>query len=152
MEMIRRLKRNVFEEVSIADDRHMGETLCHLPGLARQASEHPDEYWEKQHSAIWDRIFSAQLHATPASPRLAWTGIAAVVALAMTLLFVGSASEPAKQVENQNGYDHELLLAVERAVQIDGPEALEPAALLAQEINGNNQTHSTDKGKQNHED
>jgi len=150
--MIRRLKRNVPEEMFIADDRHMGETLRHLPGLTRQASERPDEYWEKQHSAIWDRIFSAQLHATPASPRLAWAGIAAVLALAMTLLFVGSASEPAKQVQNQNGSDHELLLAVERAVQIDGPEALEPAALLAQEINGNNQTHSTDKGKQNHED
>ena len=30
--------------------------------------------------------------------------------------------------------DHELLIEVERMVQIDGPLALEPAALLAQEM------------------
>ena len=30
--------------------------------------------------------------------------------------------------------DHELLMEVERMVQIDGPLALEPAALLAQEM------------------
>jgi hypothetical protein len=152
MEIIRRLKRNVPEEVFIADDRHMGETVRHLPGLARQATERPDEYWEKQQSAVWNSISAFQLHGSRIAPRIAWEGIAAVVALAMMLLFAGSASEPAKRVENQNGSDHELLLAVERAVQIDGPEALEPAALLAQEINGNSQTHSADKGKQNHED
>jgi hypothetical protein len=30
--------------------------------------------------------------------------------------------------------DHELLLAVERAVRNDGPAALDPAALLAEEM------------------
>ncbi len=30
--------------------------------------------------------------------------------------------------------DHELLIEVERAVQTDGPLALEPAALLAEEM------------------
>jgi len=152
MEIIRRLKRNFPDEMFIADDQCVAETLSHLPGLARQASDHPDEYWQKQHSAIWERISSARLHPSQASPQPVWAGIAAVVVLAMTLLFAGSASEPAKQVENRNDSDHELLLAVERAVQIEGPEALEPAALLALEIGGGHQNHSAEKGNQSHED
>jgi RNA polymerase sigma-70 factor, ECF subfamily len=127
MEIIRRLKRKVPGETFIADDQYMAQSLRHLPAFARHASERPAEYWEKQQSAIWSRISSVQMHASRFSPRLVWAGITAVMALAIALLFSGSAPEPATQVASQNDSDHQLLLAVERAVQIDGPEALEPA-------------------------
>jgi hypothetical protein len=152
MEIISRLKQKVPEDMFIADDRYMAEMLSRLPGLARQASDRPDEYWQKQHRTIWNQISTAQLAANNASPRLLWAGIAAVIALAISLLFAGSRPEPSQQVDSRNNSDHELLLAVERAVQLDGPEALEPAALLAREIGRNQQNHSTDKGNQNHED
>jgi hypothetical protein len=150
MEMIRRLRRKVPEELFIADEQYVAERLRHLPALARQASERPDEYWEKQHSTIWRRISAGHAQSSEVSPRLVWTTSAAVVVLATMLLLGGSAPGPATQVQIQADPDHELLLAVERAVQIEGPQALEPAALLAQEIGRSDHNYSARKGN-NHE-
>jgi hypothetical protein len=152
MEIIRRLRRKVPEKTFIADQEYVAQSLRRLPALLRYASERPDEYWENQQSTIWKRASAVQLHGGRMALRGAWAGIAATVALATMLLFSGSSPEPTKQLQNQADSDHELLLAVERAVQLEGPEALEPAALLAREINGSHQDHSANKGNQNHED
>jgi hypothetical protein len=152
MKIIPKLRRTVPEETFVAYEQSVAENLRPLPAFARHASERPDEYWEKQQRVIWSRIAASQVYRRRVSLRLVWAGIAAVVALAMILLFSGPSPKPATQVQNQIDSDHELLVAVERAVQIEGPEALEPAALLAREISGSDQNHSANKGNQNHED
>jgi hypothetical protein len=65
------------------------------------------------------------------SPRLAWSVVTALVVLAGFMLDRGSLTPPHR---TQMDPDHELLLAVERAVYNDGPAALDPAALLAEEM------------------
>ena len=62
---------------------------------------------------------------------LAWSALAAMVVLAGLMLERASVAPPPRA---QVDPDHELLLAVERAVHNDGPAALDPAALLAEEM------------------
>jgi hypothetical protein len=150
MEIMSRIRRKIPENAFVADELYVSQNLAHLPVFAQHASERADEYWNKQRREIWNRISAREERTTQVSPRLLWGALAVIATFAMLLLFQGS--EPQKQVHTQSDLDHELLLAVERAVQLDGPEALEPAALLAREIGRNQQGHSTDKGNQNHED
>lgn len=150
MEIMSRIRRKIPENAFVAGELYVSQNLAHLPVFAQHASERADEYWNKQRREIWNRISAREERTTQVSPRLLWGALAVIATFAMLLLFQGS--EPQKQVHTQIDLDHELLLAVERAVQLDGPEALEPAALLAREIGRNQQGHSTDKGNQNHED
>ena len=63
-------------------------------------------------------------------PAVAWSALAAMVLLAGWMVSRPVALPRQTQVDP----DHELLMAVERAVHNDGPAALDPAALLADEM------------------
>jgi hypothetical protein len=84
---------------------------------------------------VWSRIstpqFRAQERLARWSPALAGSALAAIVLLAGLMLGRAPATLPR---EAQVDPDHELLLQVERAVNNDGPAALDPAALLAEEM------------------
>ena len=99
--------------------------------LAVAASERPAEFWQRQRLAIREQTAMAQRRLASPPPILAWAGAAAVIAVAS--LLVGVTPSPAPP-SAQTDRDHELLLDVERMVQSDVPQALAPAALLAQEI------------------
>ena len=107
------------------------QTLEALPGWARAATEQSDEFWRNQRIAIWSRISWAEERSARRIPTLAWAVAAAMIAVSGWLL---EQPMPAPPREVYVDPDHELLMEVERMVQIDGPLALEPAALLAQEM------------------
>jgi hypothetical protein len=113
----------------------------------RGSGEEEEAFWTGQQRAIRARITS-QNSAISSKGRLAWELAIATVAVATVLVLGGNAPSPRTAPNARADPDHELLIEVERTLQTGGPEALEPAALLAQEIgqhtvaNGNSQTNS----------
>jgi hypothetical protein len=139
MQLTRHLSNEELSEIIFASDQqHLRRTLGTLPEWARAAAEHPDAFWERQQAEIRKRISSLP---DPSSSRsaTAWAGAFAVVLLAIFLLHGSPAARPSNA---QNDPDQELLIAVEQSLQSGLPQALEPAALLANEIS-NSQPIST---------
>ncbi len=63
---------------------------------------------------------------------------------ALALLRTGPSPVPGpSQIQFSPDPDQELLVAIEQAVQSDGPASLEPAALLAEQIANPVQRHSS---------
>ena len=135
MEIIRHLSTDELTDLVIESDRQaLQQTLEALPDWSRTATERPEDFWQKQRSLVCSRVSSpegrAEARAVRRPPLLAWSAIAA-------LLLAGLMLDRASLVPPQRAQvdpDHELLLAVERAVHNDGPAALDPAALLAEEM------------------
>jgi hypothetical protein len=132
MEIIRHLSNEELTDFVIdSDQQSLRQTLDALPDCARTSTEQPEEFWQKQRSAVWTRIATAESRPVHRSPVLAWSALAAMILLA-GLMLDHTSYPPPRPV--QVDPDHELLLAVERALYNDGPAALEPAALLAEEM------------------
>ncbi len=136
MEIIRHLSNEELTDFTIeSDQRALRSTLETLPDWAQASTERPEEFWQKQRSMIWSRISSPESGSSTRSvrrlPVLAWSTVAALVLLAGLMLDRASVVPPHQA---QVDPDHELLVAVERAVHNDGPAALDPAALLAEEM------------------
>ncbi len=136
MEIIRHLSNEELTDLVIQSDQQaLRQTLEALPDRARASTERPEEFWQQQRDVIWSRISSLDRHpenfAVRRSLLLAWSAVAAMVLLAGLMLNRASFVPPHK---TQVDPDHELLMAVERAVHNDGPAALDPAALLADEM------------------
>lgn len=135
MEIIRHLSSDELTDLVIQSDQQaLRPTLEALPEWARTSSERTEEFWQSQRGAVWSRISSLDRHPDRTVRRpllLAWSVVAAMVLLAGLMLNRASyVPPPQAQVDP----DHELLMAVERAVHNDGPAALDPAALLAEEM------------------
>jgi hypothetical protein len=138
MQIIRRPQKNkdekedaLVEQAIASDQQELRQTLEALPAWARAATDHGDEFWQKQRSFVWTRISAAESRSAVRAPILAWALIGAMMAVSGWLL-----ERPMMVPSHEAAVDpdHELLMEVERMVQIDGPLALEPAALLAQEM------------------
>ena len=99
-----------------------------LRDSAHALAERPEGFWERQRSAA--AVRSSALRARP----LAWATAIAVALLAATLL---QEPRPAPPAAPSPDPDQALLVAVERATRRQVPQALEPAALLTQEISRN---------------
>ncbi len=136
MQIIRNPQKNEDEnelvEQAIANDQQeLRQTLEALPVRARAATEQGDEFWQRQRSFVWTRISAVENRSAVRAPILAWALIGTMMAVSGWLL---ERSMIVPSHEAAVDADHELLMEVERMVQIDGPLALEPAALLAQEM------------------
>jgi hypothetical protein len=95
------------------------------------SSEQPEWFWQKQQAAIRERVGATRHLAWRLLPACA--GVLGVAVLGTTLLHPARPPAlPAPQA--QSVADQELMIAVEQAVQTDVPDALAPAALLADEI------------------
>jgi hypothetical protein len=130
--MRRRLSGEKLNDLQIENDQQLlRQTLEGLPGWARSSAERDEEFWRRQRSSVWTRISAAENQGTSRPPIVAWALAAVMVAGAAWLLERPTVVPPH---EAQVDPDHELLMEVERMVQIDGPLALEPAGLLAQEM------------------
>ena len=99
-----------------------------LRGSAHVAAEKPDAFWTRQRSAAASRVSGRA-----ASP-LTWAAAVAAAVLAAMLLQEPRPVAPAMPFPDP---DQALLVSVERAVNRQVPQALAPAALLAQEISRN---------------
>lgn len=136
MEIIRHLSADELIDLTIESDRQsLRQTLESLPDWARSSTEQSEEFWQTQREAVWTRIstpqFQAQDRLARWSPALTCSALAAIVLLAGLILNRAPSTLPR---EAQVDPDHELLLQVERAMNNDGPAALDPAALLAEEM------------------
>ena len=136
MEIIRHLSSDELRDLVIQSDQQaLRPTLEALPEWARTSTERPEEFWQRQRGVIWSRISSLDRHPQTWAVRrpllLAGSVVAAMVLLAGLMLDHASYVPPPKA---QVDPDHELLMAVERAVHNDGSAALDPAALLAEEM------------------
>jgi hypothetical protein len=137
MEIIRASTAKEFTELDLANDQpalHSG--IEALAAWARAAGERPDEFWERQRTAVWSRVAEVEQQAKARRwPALAWTAASASIAIA-TLVIGHRVAEPPQPVNPQAWIDpdQELLMRVERVVHSEAPPALEPAALLTQEI------------------
>jgi hypothetical protein len=98
------------------------------------AEEKPTEFWQHQQKAISKRIGVTETKSRRMFSVLAWSSAAA--ALMAIVLFVHEGKAPIHSQADKDP-DHELLLHVEHTMASDGPEALEPAGLLVQEISEN---------------
>ena len=102
-----------------------------------ERAERPDWFWSRQHARIMSRINPQR---SAGIPKLAWASLAATIAVAVSLMLP---SRPEKQVQPQEKVesaavqmsDHDLMLAVERTLNAGTPSSLEPASLLADEMN-----------------
>ena len=117
-----------FEE----DERELRQMLAHLPSYSRQVADLPETFWRRQQIGIRAAI------ATRPAP-LSWSALAfgaALVALIVVMLFKDTATDHHAQssLEVENISDQQLLRKVEYTLQNDVPVALEPAALLAKEM------------------
>ncbi|MGH9554473.1 MAG: hypothetical protein ACRD2Y_01500 [Terriglobales bacterium] len=111
----------------VASAQHDPE-IAVLAQSLRDAAERPEGFWRAQRAAVQDRIHSGRQRA---SLRLAWAGALALVAVAVGLLTQAPAPASVMAVSDP---DHDLLVGVDQAVRRPVPQALEPARLLAQEL------------------
>jgi hypothetical protein len=116
-------------------EREIRQMLAHLPSCSRQAADLPETFWRRQEIGIRAAI------ATRPAP-ISWSALAfggALVALIVVMLFkdtsINHHAQSPLQVENIS--DQQLLMKVEYTLQNDVPVALEPAALLAKEMEAN---------------
>jgi len=116
------------EEVSRQDLRPVLDAISEW---AQETANRPPQFWDRQRTSILSRVAPAAQHHPPIA-RPAWITAATVVILAGFILASGSRVKPSSETQTQS--DRELLLKVERAMQNGGPDALEPAAFLANEI------------------
>jgi hypothetical protein len=141
MEILNGLSNDDLTDLLLDSDRqHLRSVLEDLPAWARADADRPAEFWERQRAAIWSRISAEGIQAGSRFPSVAWAIAAAVLVIASFMLNSAPRVAPAPQA--QADPDRELLLEVERAMQSGGPDALEPAALLAEEIGQHERTSS----------
>ena len=131
MQFTRHLSNEELSEMIFnSDQQGLQQTLRALPEWARASSEHPAAFWERQQAEIRKRM-AAMPEPSPWQPLRAWAGAFAVVFLAVLLLLNRPQPRPSRA---ESDPDQELLVAVEQTVQSGVPQALEPAAMLAEEI------------------
>jgi hypothetical protein len=132
MQLTRHLSNEELSEMTFdSDQRRLRRTLDALPEWARAAADRPNAFWECQQVEIRKRIARAPQRSSTQTVT-AWAGAFAMVLLAILLLRDSPAPGPPRA---QSDPDQELLVAVEQSVQSGVPQALEPAAMLAEEIN-----------------
>jgi predicted anti-sigma-YlaC factor YlaD len=110
--------------------RSFAEAMAGARASIRKAAEQPESFWREQREGITTRLVD---HASYQPwKRFVWvTATVTLVLLATTLLSRNKApSLPESNAES----DDALLLSVQQSIASDLPQALQPAALLTEEI------------------
>jgi hypothetical protein len=116
------------------EGKDIEQALSQWRESAAERAERPDWFWSRQHARAMSRIHEGRsVHL----PKLAWASLAATIAIAVSLIMP---SRPGKQVQPQPRQeaqlsDHDLMVAIERSMDAGVPSSLEPASLLADEMN-----------------
>jgi len=116
------------------EDKQIGEALNTWRDSLDQQAERPDWFWSRQHA----RVMSDVKRPRRRTPVLAWAGIAATVALAISLMLPHSKPNAVMALPvaaNAQISDHDLMISLERTMNEGVPSSLAPAGLLAQEMN-----------------
>jgi hypothetical protein len=113
------------------DQRRLRPALDALEGWARTIAERPESFWERQRAAARARLAARKRRA---AQRLGVLAGAVCLVLFALILVPGNHHQRKAPARAQTDPDQELLLRVEQTMQSAGPQALQPAALLAEEI------------------
>jgi hypothetical protein len=114
------------------------QALQAIPDFAQVNSQRPEVFWTRQRAEVWKAIERGTAMQRRSIPKFGWVAAAAVVAIAALMLSVSPVPQaPQARVDP----DHELLLDIERSLNSGGPQALEPASLLVEEISQNAQSN-----------
>jgi|GraSoi2013_100cm_1033763.scaffolds.fasta_scaffold02249_4 hypothetical protein len=149
MKIFQQLNNEELPEVILGSgQRWLQRQVGDLPDALRSAVQRPETFWQSQQAAIQSRIASGSRVSLFSMRALAQTCALALALFALALLRTGPGSVPIPaQTQSSPDSDQELLVAIEQAVQSDGPASLEPAALLAEQIanpvQGNSSSHFT---------
>src|SRR5262245_44447258 len=108
------------------EDEQLSQVLGDFGAAARRGAERPEEFWERQRTEIRARL------ARPRRASTLWTMSAAAACVALLILQL---REPRLPERGSPDADEQLLVAVEQSLERRIPDALEPAALLAAEMN-----------------
>jgi hypothetical protein len=101
-----------------------------LPSALAASAERSEMFWQRQQAAIRSRIAIDQASRRP------WVGFVWVTVASLLLLasLAIHSSPPLPKATQQIDPDQQLLVSVEQAIHSGVPQALEPAAMLADEI------------------
>ena len=112
-------------------------------------NERPEWFWARQRTRVLAKIREPRGF----SPKFAWAGLAAVVAVAISLFAPAEKPKqlPSPPVAQNQISDHDLMLAIERSMNSGVPSSLAPASLLADEMDQAYQSKTrSQKGKEKH--
>ncbi len=121
-----------------------------LPEWASLATQQPEPFWDRQRLLV-QRQIAEMPERKPRLARLAWAAAFVLILIATFVLRTGSRIPVAP---TSFASDRDLLVQVEQALDGDVPQALQPASLIANEIDQAAQprSHSTSlKEKSEHE-
>ena len=104
-----------------------GAALAGFAQGARAEADRPEAFWTWQRGTILARL----AHGTVRTRRLAWASVTALLILAALAMNQGA---PVGDATAAYDPDHALLVDVERTMRREVPAALQPAALLAAEM------------------
>lgn len=131
------------------EERELQASLDSLAGWARSATDRPESFWEQQRAGVWKRL--AARKRLPARRLGALAVTACLLLIALALAGVGRQPQTAT-TRAETDQDRVLLQRVEQTIESDGPRALAPAAMLAQEISqantGSGERESSEGEKQ----
>ena len=97
----------------------------------RQTMDQPESFWRRQQQGVTARLAARDF----VHPWKRWTWVAATVTLILLATSLLSRHKaPPVQTAAQTDPDDVLLLSVQQSIRSDLPQALQPAALLTQEI------------------
>jgi hypothetical protein len=116
-----------------AEQERLAARFAGFGAWARADAERPENFWEMQHAHIAARVVPAAKTARVLWFGFALAGVAAVIVLAFAIF--GARPYPPQVATTVD--DHYLLVDVEHSINNELPAALEPAALLANEMNRN---------------
>jgi hypothetical protein len=108
------------------------QTFADFAAWSRAVTQLPDDFWRRQRDQIAARMNKRDHGLAAAAPKLAW-GVTAAIGVVALILLMRPAPPPAV-VQTPSFSDHDLLVSVERTINSDVPASLEPAALLAVEM------------------
>ena len=125
----------------------------------RVGEEKTEDFWKAQEEGIAAKILRWQMRRQlPARRKLLWVAVAAASAALMIATILPRhdsprAVSPAPSAQLRPDQDHALLIRVEQSLSQDGPEALQPATILAREISPQDfsssaSSHSQQNGEQ----
>ena len=119
-----------------AERAELEASLSIFSVAAREATEQPGHFWTRQAAQIHSNIAAAPQRRLSFGSRMA----SALALLGLfAFLLVRAAPAPKTSISQASPHsDHELLLAVEQALQRDTPAALEPVTLLVEDMTRTN--------------
>ena len=115
-----------------AERAQLETSLSIFSAAAREATEQPGHFWTRQAAQIHSNIAAAPKRRLSFGSRMA-SALALLGLFAFLLVRAAPAPKTSVSQASPNS-DHELLLAVEQALQRDTPAALEPVTLLVEDM------------------